>query len=156
MSERLTPEILEKFQEVRIDPVKTKIRNKRLVKYAKAIGTTQEKYLDKEDPVEHPSYVGTIVVKALLGLADVAIEGPDGEEIKLILNPLYVVHAGQDYEFTDVHLKDGEKLLTNGKLDEVFIKDGMLFLVANCETTNENDEIVLKTRITAICRQGGF
>ncbi|MHA1697506.1 MAG: FAS1-like dehydratase domain-containing protein, partial [Promethearchaeota archaeon] len=65
-------------------------------------------------------------------------------------------HGGQDYEFFDATVKDGDVLTTSGLLSEVFIKNNMLFLYADFETKNQNDETVLKTRISAICRPGGF
>lgn len=156
MSERLTPALIEKFMSIEIPPVKTKVRSKNLAKFAKSIGAKKAKYFDKDNPVDHPAYLGTIVVKALLSLADVAVTDDDGNNQKLILNPLKVVHAGQDYEFTDVPLKDGDIILTTGKLSEVYVKNGMLFIFADCETKNEAGELLLKTRISAICREGGF
>ncbi|MHA1792099.1 MAG: FAS1-like dehydratase domain-containing protein [Promethearchaeota archaeon] len=155
MSERLTPELLEKFKNVEVEPVKTKVRKKGLLKFAESIGAKKEKYFG-EDPVAHPAYVGTIVVKALFSLADVKVKNDKGEDVKLIVNALKVVHGSQDYEFTDVPVKDGDILITTGKLSEVFIKNNMLFMVADCVTKNQNEQVVLKTRIGAICRAGGF
>ncbi|MHA1683731.1 MAG: FAS1-like dehydratase domain-containing protein [Promethearchaeota archaeon] len=147
---RLTPALLEEFKKVEIDPVKTKVRKKNLIKFADSIGAKQAKYFG-DDPIAHPAYVGTIVVKALFSLADVEVKGE-----KLITNALKVVHGGQDYEFTDIPVKDGDMLLTTGKLDEVYIKNEMLFMIAGCTTKNDRDEVVMKTKISAICRKGGF
>ena len=155
MSERLTEDIIEKFKTYEIPEVKSKIRKKNLVKFAESINAKKEKYFG-DNPVAHPAYVGTIVVKALLSLGDAAVKDKDGNDVKLILNPLKIVHGGQNYKFSDVPVKDGEMIFTTGTLKEVYIKSGMLFLVASCTTKNETGDVVLETEINAICREGGF
>ncbi|MHA1698701.1 MAG: hypothetical protein ACTSWN_07680, partial [Promethearchaeota archaeon] len=90
MSERLTPEILEEFKGQKIEGVKTKVRKKNLIKFANAIGAKKPKYFG-DDPVAHPAYVGTIVVKALFNVADVKVKNDKGEDVMLIKDPLKVV-----------------------------------------------------------------
>nr|MDO8110113.1 MaoC family dehydratase [Candidatus Sigynarchaeota archaeon] len=107
-------------------------------------------------PIAHPAYVGAFVVKALFNLADVVLKNDKGEDVKLILNALKVVHGGQNYKFTGVPVKDGDLLTTDGVLDDLYIKNEMLFVFAKCVTKNQDGKVVLETTLSAIFRKGGF
>lgn len=155
MSERLSEELLEKFKGMAVPPIKLQVRGKTLVEYAKAIGSTDPKYIG-DDPIAHPSYVGTSAVLALINSADVTVENDEGEQIKLIKNPLKVVHGGQNYKFYDVPVKDGDLIITEGAISNVFIKGDNLFLYADVTSKNQNDEVVLETTIYGICTKGGW
>lgn len=157
MSERLPEDLLKKFVGTAINDVKTRIRTKKLVKFAKAIGAAEEKYIG-DNAIQHPAYIGSIIVKALFSLADAKVQNEKGEDVKLITNAGKVLHGGQGYKYYPdaPPLKDGEIIVTSGKLTNVYIKNGMLFLEAKMTTKNEAGEIVQDTFLSAIVRPGGF
>jgi hypothetical protein len=155
MSERISEEFLQKFIGLPVPPIKLQVRGKTLVEYAEAIGSTNPKYIG-DDPIAHPSYVGTSAVLALINSADVTAENDEGEQVKLIKNPLKVVHGGQNYKFSDVPVKDGDLITTEGIISNVVIKGDNLFLYADVASKNQNGEVVLETTIYGICTKGGW
>lgn len=156
MSERLTPDLIQKFMNIETEPIKTKVRNKNLVAFAEAIGLKDKKFLGEGAAIS-PAYIGTLIVKGLFSLADAAVKNAKGEDVKLITNPGKILHGSMSYKFQDLDaVKDGDILLTNGKLTKVFVKNDMLFLYADMTTKREDGTIVQETNIGAICRKGGF
>lgn len=155
MSERLTPELLEKFKGVSVDDVKTRIRNKNLIALAKAVGAKNPKYFG-DSPVVHPAYIGTVIVKALFSLADAKVQDENGNDVLLITNPGKILHGGQGYKYYDAEVKDKDVLITSGSLENVYIKNEMLFMEAKMVTKKEDGTLVQETFISAIARKGGF
>jgi hypothetical protein len=74
----------------------------------------------------------------------------------LVKDPRYIVHGGQKYEFTDIEIKLGDVLNNIIRIDDIFVKKNMLFLIYKVITTNQNSQLVLTTTITIIVRPGGF
>ncbi len=156
MSERLTPDLLKKFMNIETEPIKSKIRNKNITALAEAIGHKDKKYLG-EGAALSPAYIGTLVVKGLFSLADAAVKNDKGEDVKLITNPGKILHGSMGYKFHNLDaVKDGDVVLTTGKLTDVYIKSDMLFLYAAMTTKKEDGTLVQETKIGAICRKGGF
>lgn len=155
MSQRLTPELLEKFKGASVDDVKTKIRTKNLTALAEAVGAKNPKYFG-DNPVVHPAYIGTVIVKALFSLADAKVQDDAGNDVLLITNAGKILHGGQGYKYYDATVKDGDVLLTSGSLTNVYIKNDMLFLEARMVTKKEDGTPVQETFISAIARKGGF
>jgi hypothetical protein len=156
MSERLTPDLLQKFMNIETDAIKTKVRNKNLVALAQAVGFKATKFTGEPAAIS-PAYIGTLIVKGLFSLADAAVKNDKGEDVKLITNPGKILHGSMSYKYQDLDsVKDGDVLLTTGKLSKVFVKNDMLFLYADMTTKREDGTVVQETSIGAICRKGGF
>lgn len=156
MSERLPPELLNKFMNLETEPIKSKIRGKNISALAEAIGHKESKYLG-EGATLSPAYIGTVVVKGLFSLADASVKNAKGEDVKLITNPGKILHGSMGYKYSNLGaVKDGDVLLTTGKLTKLFVKNDMLFLYADMVTKKEDGTVVQETNIGAICRKGGF
>nr|MDO8084524.1 MaoC family dehydratase N-terminal domain-containing protein [Candidatus Sigynarchaeum springense]MDO8117034.1 MaoC family dehydratase N-terminal domain-containing protein [Candidatus Sigynarchaeota archaeon] len=156
MSARLPPELLEKFKDLETEPIKSKIRNKNTTALAQAIGHKDQKFLG-EGATLSPAYIGTLVVKGLFSLADAAVKNDKGEDVKLITNPGKILHGSMGYKYSNLDaVKDGDVLITTGKLTKIFVKNDMLFLYADMTTKKEDGTVIQLTNIGAICRKGGF
>lgn len=156
MSTRLPPELLNKFMNLETEPIKSKVRNKNTTALAEAIGHKDKKFLG-EGACISPAYIGTLVVKGLFSLADASVKNAKGEDVKLITNPGKILHGSMGYKFGNLDsVKDGDVLMTTGKLTKLFVKNDMLFLYADMVTKKEDGTVVQETNIGAICRKGGF
>ncbi len=118
-----------------------------MIDYTESVGVIDPKYKE----VAFPAYVATFVLPSLW---DWRQKTPEYKE--LVKDPRYIVHGGQEYEFTDIDIKPGDILTSKTRLDNIFIKKDMLFLIYKVYTTNQNDKLVVTTTITIIVRPGGF
>jgi hypothetical protein len=59
-----------------------------------------------------------------------------------------------------VPIKDGDKLITTGKLSDVYIKGSpgkeLLWVTLDLQSKNQKDEPVCKIRVSAGIRKGGY
>jgi hypothetical protein len=155
MSERLTPELLEKFVGLSAEPIKVKVRAKQLSALAEAIGLKDEKYIGAT-PAMNPAYIGTTVIKGLFALADAAVKDDDGNDVKMVTNPGKILHGAMGYKFFDEPVNDGDILIAEGSITKAEIKNGKLFFDVFMTTRKEDGTPVQETKIGVICREGGF
>ncbi|NVM53511.1 MAG: MaoC family dehydratase N-terminal domain-containing protein [Candidatus Helarchaeota archaeon] len=118
-----------------------------MINYTESVGVLDPKYKE----AAFPGYVCTFVLPSLWHWRKQVSEYKD-----LVKDPRYLVHGGQAYEFTDIEIKPGDVLTSKTRIEDIFIKKHMLFLVYKIITTNQNDILVLTTTITIIVRPGGF
>ncbi|MHA1129693.1 MAG: FAS1-like dehydratase domain-containing protein [Candidatus Helarchaeota archaeon] len=123
------------------------VNKQHMIDYTESIGVSDPKYRE----IAFPAYVATFVLPALWHWRQVV---PEYKE--LVKDPRYIVHGGQKYEYGDVDIKPGDTLTSLTRMDEIYIKKNMLFLIYRIITTNQNKELVLTTTITIIVRPGGF
>ncbi|MHA1730868.1 MAG: FAS1-like dehydratase domain-containing protein [Promethearchaeota archaeon] len=171
----LTESDLALFKGYKIGRKKFRVRGKKLVRFAKAIGVRDDpgddysaKYVavgetpdgkpDYSNVVAHPSYGAVFTLKALyasLGLN--LLNEETGKRVVLCNDPGTLLNGGQVYNYEGcVPIRDGDKLTTESVVDEVYLKGDMLFLVTKLETTNQAGEPVLHTTSTVIVRKGGY
>lgn len=143
MSEELIQKLI--GREVEAPPFKVEAQH--MIDYAESIGVFNPKYKE----IAFPAYVATLVLPALWHWRQKVPEYND-----LVKDPRFIVHGGQAYEFTDVEIKPGDVLSSKTRMDEIYIKKNMLFLIYKITTTNQNNELVVTTTNTIIVRPGGF
>ncbi len=143
MSEELVQKII--GREVDSPPFKIEAQN--MINYTESVGVFDAKY----KTVAFPAFAATFVLPSLWYWRQQISEYKD-----LVKDPRYIVHGGQEYQFTDVEIKPGDILYCKTRMDKIFIKKNMLFLIHKVITTNQNDKLVLTTTITIIVRAGGF
>ncbi len=143
MSEELIQKII--GREANAPPFK--VETQHMIDYAQSVGVTDPKYQE----VAFPAYAATFVLPALWHWRQQVLEYKE-----LVKDPRYIVHGGQEYAFTDIELKPGDILHNKIRMDKIFVKKNMLFLIYKVTTTNQNQELVLTTTITIIVRPGGF
>jgi len=124
-----------------------KVEAKHMIAYAESVGAFDPRY----KTIAFPGYVATFILPALWHWRQVI---PEYKE--LVKDPRYIVHGGQEYEFSDVDIKPGDLLTNKICMENIFIKKNMLFLIYKVETTNQRKQLVLITTITIIVRPGGF
>ncbi|TFG04810.1 MAG: hypothetical protein EU536_03695 [Promethearchaeota archaeon] len=115
--------------------------------YATSLGVVDPKYAK----VAFPAYAAAFVLPALWHWRKEISEYQE-----LVKDPRYIVHGGQEYEFTDIEILSGDILTSTVQLADIFIKKNMLFLIYKIHTTNQNAQLLLTTTITVIVRPGGF
>jgi hypothetical protein len=118
-----------------------------MIAYTESVGVQDSKYRE----IAFPGYVCTFVLPALWHWRQQIAEYKD-----LVKDPRYIVHGGQAYEFTDIDIKAGDKLTNKVRMENIFVKKNMLFLIYKVTTTNQKAELVLTSTITIIVRPGGF
>ncbi|MHA1265632.1 MAG: FAS1-like dehydratase domain-containing protein [Candidatus Helarchaeota archaeon] len=118
-----------------------------IAEYAECLGVTDQRYKE----TAFPAYAATFVLPALWHWRE---QIPKYYE--LVKNPRYIVHGGQEYVFTEVEIKPGDTLSSKVRMDDIFIKKNLLFLIYKVSTTNQHNQLVLTTTITIIVRPGGF
>ncbi len=118
-----------------------------MIDYTESVGVFDPRYRD----TAFPAYVATFVLPSLWYWRKQVPEYTD-----LVKDPRYIVHGGQEYEFTDVEIKPGDVLTSTTRMENIFVKKNMLFLVYKVTTMNQNNQHVLTTTITIIVRPGGF
>ncbi len=152
---------------------KFRVRGKKLVAFAKAIGVPEDddysaKYVrvaktadgkdDYSNIIAHPSYGAVFTLKALytsLGLN--LLNEATGKRVVLCNDPGTLLNGGQVYNYEGtVPIRDGDKLTTESFIEDVYLKGDLLFLLSKLETTNEQGESVLHTKSTVIVRKGGY
>ena len=124
-----------------------KVQAQHMIAYTESVGVMDPKYKE----IAFPGYVATFVLPALWYWRE---QIPEYKE--LVKDPRYILHGGQEYEFTDIDIKPGDLLTNKVRLENIFIKKDMLFLSYKIATTNQKNQLVLKTAITIIVRPGGF
>jgi hypothetical protein len=124
-----------------------KVEVQHMIDYAESVGAFDPKYRE----VAFSGYVSTFVLPALWHWRQ---QIPEYKE--LVKDPRYIVHGGQKYEFAEAEIKPGDILTNKIRIDEIYIKKNMLFLIYKVITTNQNGQLVLTTTITIIVRPGGF
>ncbi|MHA1820252.1 MAG: FAS1-like dehydratase domain-containing protein [Promethearchaeota archaeon] len=143
-----------------------RVKGKKMVEYAKAIGDLNPKYVNvgktpegKDDYstiVAHPAFPACFTVQtggALYSLDSLQYE--DGK--KLITNMGKLLHTGQEYDYTDcVPIKAGMKLYTEGTISKIWVKNGMLWIEATLESKTKEGEKVCTTTCTVGIRKGGW
>ena len=118
-----------------------------MINYTESVGVFDAQYKE----IAFPAYAATFVLPSLWHWRQKVPEYKD-----LVKDPRYIVHGGQEYEFGDVEIKPGNILQSKTRMDKIFIKKNMLFLIYKVVTTNQNNQLVLTTTITIIVRSGGF
>ena len=156
--------MLAKFKGMEIEPSIYRIRGKTMEEYAKAIGDTNPKYYATVGPdgkkdyskiVAHPNFAAYYTIPGLFKLADLADENGN----KLIKNIGKLLHTGQMYDYTDCDelTADVGKVYTTGKIEDLYVKKGMLWITLKLRTTDEEKKrLFCKTTVTAAIRKGGF
>ncbi len=149
-----------------------RVKGKDMVEYAKAIGETRPEYIapgTKEDGkadysniIGHTALPAMWAISAAMGMDDAGYKDPDtGKTWKLDINFAKLLHTAQEYDYEGcVPIKDGDKLVTTGKLADVNIKGSpgkeLLWITVAMETKNQNDQLVVKIRLSAGIRKGGY
>jgi hypothetical protein len=123
------------------------VERQHMLDYTESIGVSDPKYRE----IAFPGYAATFVLPALWHWRQAVPEYKD-----LVKNPRYIVHGGQEYEFTNIDIRSGDTLTSITRMDKIFVKKQMLFLIYKVTTTNQNGQLVLTTTITIIVRPGGF
>lgn len=158
-------EFFQQFVGIEIPRSILKVKGKKLAAYAEAIGDMNPKYHPKpaaegEKPdysevVAHPAYAAAYTIPGLFKLAD--IKSKEGEPI--IVNVGKLLHTGQDYDFSGCEpiTQAAGKIYTFGKVTKIFIKSGLLWIVAVLETQDvDRTKMYCKTTVTVGVRKGGF
>lgn len=168
MSELSDDELTQQFQKfVGFKTGKSihRVKGKKLVAYAKAIGDLNPKYVNvgkKEDGkpdyskiVAHPAYPASFTVQtggALYSLD--TLKHDDGKQV--ITNMGKLLHTGQEYDYTGcVPIVHGMKLITEGEVSKIWVKNGMLWIQATLKSKS-NDDLVCTTICTVGIRKGGW
>ncbi len=149
-----------------------RVKGKDMVEFAKAIGETRPEYISpgtKEDGkpdyskiIGHTALPAMWALSAAMGMDDAAYLDPDTKKKwKLDINFAKLLHTAQEYDYTGcVPVKDGDKLTTTGKLADVNIKGSpgkeLLWITVAMETKNDKGEPVVKIRLSAGIRKGGY
>ncbi len=164
MSERSEEEIRSKFLGTELTKTIFRVKGKEMVRYALAIGDNNPKYTavkkdangkdDYSELVAHPAFAATFTVDALFKLAD----AKDADGKPLITNIGKLLHTGQAYDYTGCEpLRDGDKVYTQGKITNLFIKSNILWIETTMETRNkEGDKLYCKCVATVGIRKGGY
>lgn len=71
----------------------------------------------------------------------------------LAVNMLMLVHGEQELEFLDV-MRPGDVMTTTGRIENIFDKARMSFLVVSSESRNQRGDVVVKGTWTAVIRGG--
>jgi hypothetical protein len=124
-----------------------KVEAKHMIAYAESVGASDPRYKE----IAFPGYVATFVLPALWYWRE---QVPEYKE--LVKDPKKILHGGQEYDFTDIDIKPGDLLTNKIRMENIFIKKNMLFLIYKIATTNQKKQLVLTSTITIIVRPGGF
>ena len=143
----MTEELIQKLIGKEVTGPPFKVEAQHMIDYAESVGVFDPRYRE----IAFPGYVCTFVLPALWHWRQKVAEYHE-----LVKNPRYILHGGQEYEFTDVDIKPGETLTNLIRMDNIYIKKGMLFLIYKVQTTNQDNQLVLTSTITIIVRPGGF
>ncbi|HUX99880.1 MAG TPA: MaoC family dehydratase N-terminal domain-containing protein [Candidatus Deferrimicrobium sp.] len=143
----MSQELIQKIIGREITSPPFKVEAQHMINYAESVGVFDPKYRE----VAFPGYVSTFVLPALWYWRQQIPEYKD-----LVKDPRYIVHGGQKYDFNDAVIKPGDILSNIIRIDDIFLKKNMLFLIYKVITTNQNGQLVLTTTITIIVRPGGF
>ena len=143
-----------------------RIRGRKMSAYSESLDDTNPKYYcgptedggkpDYSKIEAHPAYAATYTVP---GILDYLPEVADDEGNKLVTNIYKLLHTSQEYSYDGcVPLKDTtKKVYTDGTINRVWFKGGMLWVEIGMNTTNEDkSEIYCKTILMGLLRQGGF
>jgi hypothetical protein len=149
-----------------------RVKGKDMVAYAKSINETRPEYISPGTNAEgKPDYAKIIghtalpamwAISAAMGMDDAGYKDSDtGKVYKLDINFAKLLHTAQEYDYEGcVPIKDGDKLTTTGKLADVYIKGSpgkeLLWITIEMVTKNQKDEPVVKIRLSAGIRKGGY
>ncbi|OLS16261.1 MAG: hypothetical protein RBG13Loki_0084 [Promethearchaeota archaeon CR_4] len=173
MSADLIPdEVLKKFVGFPIGKKIFRVKGKDMVEFAKAIGETRPEYITpagtKEDGkpdfsniIGHPAYPAMWALSAAAGVEEANYTDDKGKKWKLDVNMAKLLHTAQEYDYKGcVPIKDGDKLYTFGKLADANIKGSpgkeLLFVTIDEETKNDKGELVVRIKVAAGIRKGGY
>ena len=143
----MSEELIQKIVGREVDSPPFTVDAQHMINYTESIGVFDAQY----KKVAHPAYAATFVLPSLWYWRQ---KVPVYKE--LVKDPRYIVHGGQEYEFPDTEIKLGDVLTSKTRMENIFIKKNMLFLIYKVVTTNQNHQLVLTTTITIIVRSGGF
>lgn len=124
-----------------------KVQAQHMIAYTESVGVLDPKYKE----IAFPGYVATFVLPALWYWRE---QIPEYKQ--LVKDPRQILHGGQEYEFTDIDIKLGDLLTNKIRMENIFVKKNMLFLIYKIATTNQRNQLVLTSTITIIVRPGGF
>lgn len=141
-------------------------KGRKMVRFAKAIGSTDPRYTeikktdegkkDYSDIVGHPAMPACFTVQtggALYALD--SLKNDDGS--KVITNMGKLLHTGQAYDYTGtIPITHKTKLYTYGTITKIYVKSGMLWIETTLETKTKKDELVCTTICTVGIRPGGW
>ncbi|GAB4322627.1 MAG: hypothetical protein Kow0069_27420 [Promethearchaeota archaeon] len=142
-----------------------------MVRFAKAIGETRPEYVqpgktedgkdDYSTLIGHPAMPAMWVLDAMMKVDDATMTDEDGVKWTFDIDFIKLLHTGQEYDYTDcVPVRAGDVLVSQGKLADVYVKGSpgkeLLWIVGEIETRNQKKELVVRTRLTAGIRKGGY
>jgi hypothetical protein len=172
MSDDLIPqEVLDKAIGFKTGKKIYRVKGKEMVAYALAIGETRPEYVepgegdgkpDYSNIIGHPALPAKWAIEAAMGVDSIPpVTTEDGQQVKMEINMLKLLHTAQEYDYTDcVPIKDGDKLVTFGEVAECFIKGSpgkeLLWMTIAEETKNQKDELIVRIKVTAGIRKGGY
>ncbi|MHA1338490.1 MAG: FAS1-like dehydratase domain-containing protein [Promethearchaeota archaeon] len=144
-----------------------RIKGKKLVEFAKALGDTNPKYVGVEKTpdgkddyskiVAHPAYPACFTVQtggALYSLDSLKHE--DGSP--LIKNMGKLLHTAQVYDYTGcvpITTKI-KKIYTEGTVTKIWVKGGLLWIETTLESKSDTGDLVCTTICTVGIRKGGW
>ena len=96
------------------------------------------------DLIAFPSFAVVFAVRPF----SAAIADPE-----LAVNMLMLVHGEQELDFLDV-MRPGDVMTTTGRIENIFDKARMSFLVVSSESRNQTGKTVVKGTWTAVIRGG--
>ncbi len=171
----LTVEFLEKYADKIIGfptgKKRYRVKGKKMVDFAKAIGETKPEYVkpgkdaegktDYSNIVGHPALQACWVLDAMMGIDNATMEDDEGNKWTFDIDFIKLLHTGQQYNYEGcVPIKDGDKLLAAGKIADVNIKGSpgkeLLWITGDIETKNQDKKLVGRCKLTAGIRHGGY
>ncbi|MFW6114027.1 MAG: FAS1-like dehydratase domain-containing protein [Actinomycetota bacterium] len=134
-------------------PMKYEIGREKIKEYASASKDSRPIFHDEEfakdtkygDIIAMPNFAA---VYALRGAGMLLLD----QEIKL--NLAMLVHGAQEFEWFDV-IKPYDVITETGKVADIYEKGNLDFIVYEGEATNQDGDLVCRSRATFIIRGGG-
>lgn len=138
-----------------------RVRYRKMKELAECFGITDPKYVGpKEEAIACHAFANAFTVKSFYILIPSSkLTLPDGSKRDFLVDPKKLLHAGNKYDWDGcVPVKDGDKLVGEGKWTKVWLVEKNMTLFAELELTvkNQNDELVCKVTTTAAVRAGGY
>jgi len=143
-----------------------RVKGKEMVRFAKALGDTNPKYVgvvtdaegkdDYSKVVAHPAFPSCFTVQtggALYSLD--SLKADDGSN--LIKNMGKLLHTSQKYDYTGcIPIVNGMKLYTEGTVTKIWVKAGLLWIETTLATKAEEKDLVCSTVAVVGIRPGGW
>lgn len=162
-SQKIT-NILNRFTNTTIPATLYKVKGEDMIRFSKSIGCTDPTYTkiptDSEgNPVydrlkAHPMFPSIFTIKLLFKLQHMQ-DKKTGKPIAADKKKFLHAQHRFNYENT-VPIKAGQLLSTKGELKELFVKNKQLWFKVELETRTLAKELVIRTYVTFIIREGGF